>query len=181
MKISIFNLFAVMDFTHQKYFYSISAGLVIFLLSIFLPGQLWALPETAVDFNQNPGTFTITTTSTAAPNILRSVTITCPSNGSVVAMANGGLEYEAPVPTLPGTMAFSISRNSTSIDPTHELRIFGNYVNALYTGVVHIQRADNCVGGATHTYRFLGTRGSGTGNAFIRQPSLILMFFLDRF
>src|SRR4030095_2077923 len=93
MKISIFKLSAVMNFIHQRYFRGISAWLVTLLLSIFVPGQLWALPETAVDFSQTAGTVDINTVSTSAPDILRSVLIVCPADGFVVAIANGGLQY----------------------------------------------------------------------------------------
>jgi len=170
----------MMHFIHQKCFYNISAGLVAFLASILVPGQLLATPETGVDFSQTAATIEITTTSTATPDILRIRNITCPEDGFVVAIANGGLQYSTVTETIPGTMAISLSRNSTAFDPNHDLRIFGNYVNGLYTGIVSIQRVDPCNKDTSPTYRFLATMGSGATDASMRQPSLILMFFRDR-
>jgi hypothetical protein len=170
----------MMNLIHQRYFYNISSGVVTFLLAIFMPGQLWATPETGLDFSQTAETIEITTQSTATPDILRSRSITCPEAGFVVAIANGRLQYSTPFTDTIGTMSISLSRDRTDFAPTHQQNIFGNYVNGLYTGIVSIQRVDQCEKGASHTYRFLATRGFNATDASMRQPSLILMFFRDR-
>jgi len=170
----------MVNFIHQRYFYNISSVVVTSLLAIFMPGQLLATPETGLDFAQTPETIEITALSTETPDILSSRSITCPEAGFVVAIANGGLQYSTVTDTFPGTMAISLSRDRTDFAPTHDLRIFGNYVNGLYTGIVSIQRVDQCARGASHTYRFLATRGTNATDASMRQPGLILMFFRDR-
>src|SRR5262245_34926430 len=109
-----------MDSIARKYFHSISVTLVTFLFSMFVPSQLWALPETAVDFSQTASTLVIDTMSTSTPNVLRNAAMTCPENGFVVAIANGGLQYSVPNDTFVGTMVISISRNSTAVDPNHD-------------------------------------------------------------
>jgi hypothetical protein len=159
---------------------TMSAGLIAFLFALSVPGRLLATPETGVDFSQTAETIAITTQSTETPDILSSRRITCPEDGFVVAIANGGLEYSTVTDTSVGTMAISLSRNRTDFAPTHDLRIVGNYINGLYTGIVSIQRVDPCAKGASHMYRFLATRGANATDASMRQPSLILMFFRDR-
>ena len=155
-----------------------SVRLLVFLLFVFVPRMLWA-QDAGVDFSETPHTLAINTSSATTPDVLRLRNITCPTDGFVVAIANGQLQYTAG-PNFPGTVAISLSRDSTGFDPNHDLRIFGNYINGLYTGIVSIQRVDECRGGESHAYRFLATNGSNAGDTSMRQPSLILMFFRFR-
>jgi hypothetical protein len=184
MKISIFKLFAVVNFIHQKYFYSISAGLVTFLLSIFVPGQLWATPEAAVDFSQTNATVEIDRTDTSNPNILSAVSSVCPEDGFVVAIANGGLRFST-VPLASGitrgAVVISLSRGSIRFDEDHELAVSGDFVDIEFTGPVSIQRADRCRMGNSITYRFLAATSINVEDASMKQPSLIVMFFRDPF
>jgi hypothetical protein len=184
VKIPIFKLFAVVNFIHQKCFYSISVGLVTFLLSIFVPGQLWATPETAVDFSQTNETVSIDRTDSSNPNVLRTVTSRCPEDGFVVAIANGGLRFDSFPVAGRVEVAISLSRSSIRFDENHQLAVSEDFFQQEvgFTRPVSIQRADRCRMGNSITYRFLAVieRTSGA-DAFMVQPSLIVMFFRDAF
>jgi len=108
------------------------------------------------------------------------VPIVCPFNGFVVAIANGGLEQQAVTnEEAASTIGVSVTRDTTSFDPSHELTVFGFPVRGFYGVTVSIQRVDRCIAGSSHRYRFLVTRGANAEIAFVHQPSLILMFFID--
>lgn len=138
-----------------------------------------APPKSGVDFSQTEDSIDITTLSTLNPNVLRTVSVKCPRQGFTVAIANTKLQYTAG-PAFIGTMAFSISRNSTAFDSATQQNIFGNYVNDLHTSSVSLQRVDSCKKNKTVTYRFLGTRGTNAGNASASQPRIAVMFFENK-
>jgi len=101
---------------------------IVALLVMLTCNQVQATPETGIDYSQTTATVMINTISTAAPNVLRSKTIVCPENGFLVATANALFSFNVNNPTFPGTIAYSISRNSTAFDPDHQHNVFGNYV-----------------------------------------------------
>lgn len=157
----------------------ISASTLAVTTFILMLNNALATPETGFDFSRSVNTVNITTQSTNSPNVLRVVRIRCPRNGWLVAIASTRLQYTAG-PAFPGTMAFSISRNSGKFSPNNQQNIFGNYVNGLHTASVHMQRIDSCKENVSYTYRFLATRGSNAANASADQPRLVVMFFRDR-
>ena len=184
MKIPIFKLFALANLIRKKYFYIISAGLVTLLLPIFVPGQLWATPEAAVDFSQTNSTVVIEQRDFANPNILSTVSSVCPEDGFVVAIANGGLQFST-VPLASGirqgAVVISLSRGSIRSDEDHRLAISGDFVDIAFLGPVSIQRADRCRVGNSVTYRFLASTSINVEDASMKQPNLIVMFFRDPF
>ena len=152
-------------------------GAVLVLLTC---NQVQATPETGIDYSQTTATVTITTISTAASNVLRSKAIVCPADGFLVATANALFSFNVNKPTFPGTIAYSISRNSTAFDPNHQHNVFGNYVFDFHVFPASMQRVDTCSSGQTFTYRFLATRGTNVFDVTARQPSIVILFFRDR-
>jgi hypothetical protein len=101
----------------------------------------------------------------------------CPAG--LVATANTKFQYSAG-PNFAGTIAYSISKNSTAFDPNHQHNLFGNFVNNLTTVPASIQRVDECEAGKTITYRFVATQGTNVFNVSASQPNLVVLFFRNR-
>jgi hypothetical protein len=139
-----------------------------------------ATPETGMDYSQTNATVAINTLSSAAPNVLRSRAIVCPQDGFLVATANALFSFNVNNSNFPGTIAYSISRNSTSFDSNHQHNVFGNYVFDFHVFPATMQRVDTCNAGQSFTYRFLATRGTNVFDVTARQPSLVIVFFRDR-
>ena len=147
---------------------------------IFTCNQVHATPETGIDYSQTASTITINTISTATPNVLRSKTIACPADGFLVATANALFSFTVSNSTFPGTIAYSVSRNSTAFDANHQHNVFGNYVFDFHRFPASMQRVDTCTAGQTFTYRFLATRGTNVFDVTARQPNLVILFFRDQ-
>jgi hypothetical protein len=156
---------------------SIPTGLLLMLLAT---KAAQATPETGVDYSQTSATITVNTISTAAPNVLRSRAIVCPDDGFLVATANVLFSFNVNNSNFPGTIAYSISRNSTSFDSDHQHNVFGNYVFDFHVFPATMQRVDTCNAGQSFTYRFLATQGTNVFDVRARQPSLVIVFFRDR-
>src|SRR5687768_6424927 len=155
--------------------------LSIFISSFFLMSDhAKETPEVAFDFSQTYNTIEIDTLSTATPNVLRTVTVVCPEAGFTVATANALFQFSVSHPDFPGTIAYSLTRNSTSFQSTHQHNIFGRYVDNFHVFPVTIQRIDSCNDGQSVTYRFLATRGTFSFDASARQPNLVVVFYRDR-
>ncbi|HEY9860726.1 MAG TPA: hypothetical protein V6D16_14550 [Candidatus Obscuribacterales bacterium] len=155
-----------------------AACLILTTSLLSLPNQVKA-QTSGIDFSQTNNTVTINTISTSNPNVLRTVTIRCPDNGFLVATANTKFQYSAG-PNFAGTIAYSISKNSTAFDPNHQHNLFGNFVNNLTTVPASIQRVDECEAGKTITYRFVATQGTNVFNVSASQPNLVVLFFRNR-
>jgi hypothetical protein len=122
----------------------------------------------------------ITTISTANPDVLREVAVTCPDDGDLWAIANARLSYTVVSPAFAGTIAYSLARNSTSFDSAFQHNIFGNFVNDFSTIPVSIQRVDPCASGEAVTYRFLATRGTNSTDVEADSPNLVVTFHDER-
>jgi hypothetical protein len=147
------------------------------LFSLSTPVQ--ALPLSGVGFSQTSDKITIDTINTNSPNVLSTVKVTCPSEGYLVATANAKFQYSAN-PSFPGTIAYSITKDSTSFDPNHQHNLFGNFVNGLATVPASIQRFDKCEAGNTITYHFVATQGSNVFDVSASQPNLVVTFFQNQ-
>jgi hypothetical protein len=152
---------------------------IVAVLVLLTCNQVHATPETGIDYSQSTATVTINTISTAAPNTLRSKTIACPADGFLVATANALFSFNVSDSSFPGTMAYSISRNSTAFDANHQHNVFGNYVFDFHRFPASMQRVDTCTAGQSFTYRFLATRGTNVFDVTARQPNLVILFFRD--
>lgn len=153
----------------------------IFVSALFLvANQAKATPEVGFDFSQTSSNITINTISTASPNVLRTVTIICPAAGYSVATANTLFEFNVNNPTFPGTIAYSLSRNSASFQSAHQHNVFGNYVEDFHIFPATIQRIDSRTAGQSVTYRFLATQGTNVFDVTAKQPSLVVVFYRDR-
>lgn len=163
----------------------ISARPLVSLLFLIAPCTVWA-QDAGLDFSETSATVPITTTSPnfLAADTLRLRNIDCPTDGFVVAIANGQLQYATNSEFTIQTF-ISIGRDSSVEDAAnHALVILGTTtVHGAYDNTVSIQRVDACRGGTSHAYRFLATNTRGgfvAPFAFMRRPSLILMFFRFR-
>jgi len=107
------------------------------------------------------------------------VTIKCPGKEFLVLTANTKFQYSAN-PSFFGTIAYSISKDSTAFYPNHQHNLFGNFVNNLTTVPASIQRVDQCEARNTITYRFVATQGSNVFDVSASQPHLVVLFFRDR-
>lgn len=132
--------------------------------------------EPGFGFSQSPNTLNINTMSTANPNLLRSVTVTCPANGVLWANATGRISFEVTSNSFPGTVAYALSRGSTSMQANFQQNLFGRFVDDFATVPIAIQRVDSCNAGQTVTYRFLATRGTFTTNVTVTKPALVVSF-----
>jgi hypothetical protein len=154
--------------------------LIFMSLLLLLNASVQATPEVGFDFSQTSNTVEIDTLSTATPNILRTVTIVCPDDGFTVATANALFSFNVSNTNFPGTIAYSLSRNSTSFQSNHQHNIFGRYVDNFQVLPVTIQRIDSCSDGQSVTYRFLATRGTFSFDVSAKQPNLVVVFYRDR-
>jgi hypothetical protein len=136
--------------------------------------------ETGFDFSQSTATVAINTISTATPNILRTVTIVCPEAGYLVGTASTLFSFNVGNPTFAGTIAYSISVNSTSFDANHQHNVFGNYVNGFHIFPAMMQRVNSCRTNQSLTFRFLATNGTNVFGTTAKQPRLVVVFYRDR-
>ncbi|HEX3034410.1 MAG TPA: hypothetical protein VHT73_04645 [Thermodesulfobacteriota bacterium] len=155
------------------------AAVLIIVLMAASP-EIAQAQQTGFDFSQTANTITINTINTSSPNVLRTVQIQCPVTGYTVATANALFSFEVSNPSFFGTIAYSISRNSTSFNSNHQHNVFGSYVDDFHVFPASIQRVDSCNAGQNVTYRFLATRGTNIFNAEARQPKLVVVFYRDR-
>ena len=136
--------------------------------------------DSGVDFSQSTATLTINTISTAAPNILRTVTVVCPNAGYAVATASTLFSFNVGNPTFPGTIAYSVSVNSTSFDANHQHNVFGNYVNGFHIFPATMQRVNTCRAKQSLTFRFLATNGTNVFDTKAKQPRLVVAYYRNR-
>ncbi len=136
--------------------------------------------QAGLDYSQSTATVMINTISTATPNILRTVTIVCPAAGFVVTTASGLFSFNVANPTFPGTIAYSISTNSTSFDANHQHNVFGNYVNGFHIFPATMQRVNTCTAKQSLTLRFLATNGTNVFDTRVKQPRLVSVYYRDR-
>jgi hypothetical protein len=160
---------------------SASLASAILVSSLFLAGnEALANPEVGFDFSQTSNTIDITTISTASPNVLRTVTVVCPEAGHTVATANALFAFSVSNPTFPGTVAYSLTRNSSSFQSNHQHNVFGSYVDDFHVFPATKQRVDSCNSGQSVTYRFLATRGTNVFDVTASEPSLVVVYYRDR-
>ena len=152
----------------------------VLLSSLLASNEALANPEVGFDFSQTSNTIDITTISTASPNVLRTVTVVCPESGHTVATANALIAFSVSNPTFPGTVAYSLSRNSTAFQSNHQHNVFGSYVDDFHVFPATKQRVDSCNSGQSVTYRFLATRGTNVFDVTASEPSLVVVFYRDR-
>ena len=145
-------------------------------LLAFLPTA--AMAAAGFGASQSGDSFAIATISTAAPDIVRSVTVKCLAKGKLWANATGRLAYTATHPTFSGTVVYALSRNSTAMQADFQHNIFG-YVDQLVTMPVSIQRVDNCNKNQNVTYRLLATRGTFSADYTVAKPALVVSFEPD--
>ncbi len=126
-------------------------------------------------FSQSGGSTAITTISTAAPNVVRSVTVQCPAKGRLWANATGRITYTATHPTFSGTVVYALSRNSTAMQSDFQHNIFG-FVDTVVSMPISIQRVDACNNNQLVTYRLLATRGTFSANYTVAKPALVVNF-----
>ena len=163
----------------MKSIYLLTLSMFVCFL-VLVENQAQATPEVGFDFSQTSNTITINTISSASPNVLRTVTINCPVAGHTVATANALFKFSVSNPDFSGTIAYSLSRNSTSFQSAHQHNVFGSYVDDFHVFPATIQRIDSCNAGQNVTYRFLATRGTFSFDATARQPNLVVVFYRDR-
>ena len=130
-------------------------------------------------FSQSGASFDITTISTATPDVVRSVTVTCPKKGKLWANATGRMSFDVTSDQFAGTVAYALSRNSTAMQANFQQNLFGRFVGNSATFPIAIQRVDSCNGGANVTYRLLATRGTFSANVKFWKPALVVSFHPD--
>ena len=147
---------------------------------------VWALTSLALapaahaapgfGFSQSGASFDVTTISTATPDVIRSVTVTCPKKGKLWANATGRMSFEVTSAQFAGTVAYALSRNSTSMQADFLQNLFGRFVDDFANFPIAIQRVDGCNAGANVTYRLLATRGTFSANVKFWKPALVVTF-----
>lgn len=130
-------------------------------------------------FSQSGASFDVTTLSTAAPNVIRTVTATCPKKGKLWANATGRMTFDVTSNQFAGTVVYALSRNSTAMQADFQQNLFGRCVDNFANVPVAIQRVDNCNSGANVTYRLLATRGTFSANVKFWKPALVVSFQAD--
>ena len=150
--------------------------------ALWMTGLVAAAPGTtmaAAGFGGSQGGagFPIATISTAAPDIVRAVTVRCPVKGRLWANATGRLAYPATDPTFAGTVVHALSRNSTARQIDFQHNIF--FVDQFATTLISIQRIDGCNINQNVTYRLLATRGTFSADYTVVKPALVVSFETD--
>ena len=114
--------------------------------------------------------------------MLRTVSVVCPTDGYVVATADSGFDY---YPTsVPGVAAYgySITRD-TSAPYEADQKHWRNVSIPLNAGQIWssgmLQRADTCTAGQTMTFRFVAFNYGG-GSFYAQQPRMTVRFFDQR-
>ena len=130
-------------------------------------------------FSQSGASFDVTTLSTAAPNVIRTVTVTCPKKGKLWANATGRMTFDVTSNQYAGTVVYALSRNSTAMQADFQQNLFGRFVDNFANIPVAIQRVDTCNGGANVTYRLLATSGTFSANVKFWKPALVVSFQAD--
>ena len=130
-------------------------------------------------FSQSGATFDVTTISTAVPNVIRTVAVTCLKKGKLWANATGRMTFEVTSNQFAGTVVYALSRNSTSMQADFQQNLFGRFVDNFANIPVAIQRVDSCNSGANVTYRLLATRGTFSTNVKFLKPALVVSFQPD--
>ena len=147
------------------------------LASLVLAPAAHAAP--GFGFSQGGASFDITTISTAMPDVIRSVTVTCPKTGKLWANATGRMSFDVASDEFSGTVAYVLSRNSTAMQADFQQNLFGRFVDNFATFPIAIQRVDGCNAGANVTYRLLATRGTFSANVKFWKPALVVTFRAD--
>lgn len=130
-------------------------------------------------FSQSGATFDVTTISTAAPNVIRTVAVTCPKKGKLWANATGRMTFEVASNQFAGTVVYALSRNSSAMQADFQQNLYGRFVDNFANIPVAIQRVDGCNAGANVTYRLLATRGTFSANVKFVKPALVVSFQPD--
>ena len=126
--------------------------------------------------SQSGASFDINTISTATPNVVRTVTVTCPKQGKLWAVATGRMSFDVTSAQFAGTVVYALSRNSTAMQVDFQQNLFGRFVGNFANFPIAIQRVDNCNSGANVTYRLLATRGTFSSNVKFWKPALVVSF-----
>jgi len=127
--------------------------------------------------------YTISSTSSSSPTQIISKSITCPSDGYVLAMATGQPNMWPTSPNSPAWLTFSLS-TSTTWDNNNNQASGGYFVttdNTNYRSLT-IMRRDSCSSGQTLTYYLLSYRSTATDpNSYIWQPTLALTYYPSQY
>ncbi|MCX7043076.1 MAG: hypothetical protein NT117_10535 [Gammaproteobacteria bacterium] len=130
------------------------------------------------------GTNFINSANAATPNVLVSLTYTCPRDGKVTVSGTG---ESAAVSNAGGAfigLAYSISKNSTATDNSNVVQssALSTFSGDANRDFLMVQRVDDCIGGFSTTYRLTGygttpqTKVTPPGTSFIWNPRLTLTY-----
>ncbi|MGY6216947.1 hypothetical protein ACW73L_17460 [Methylolobus aquaticus] len=147
----------------------------------FGSGAAWANPEAGGDYAQSTTSVVIDSSSSATPNILRSVTVVCPVTGFLLAQADAQFGMNFTTAGVDGILAYGISR-SAALDFNHYHYLQGGSTGGFQYNPGSIQRFDTCTAGQSITYRFVAFLNSGlTTSTYAWQPKLSVIHLRDRY
>jgi hypothetical protein len=155
-----------------------NARFALWMIGLVAAAPSAAMAAAGFGSSQSGASFAIATISTAAPDIVRTVTVQCPANGKLWANATGRIAYQATSPTFSGTVVYALSRNSTSMQIDFQHNIFG-FVDQFVTMPISIQRVDGCSNNQNVTYRLLATKGTFSADYTVAKPALVVSFEPD--
>jgi hypothetical protein len=159
---------------------------------IALAPQAYADNDQGIDFDAGGNSIVlVSSTSVSTPNILRTVTATCPQNGFLFATAATAFVVKTTnAPKFAGII-YSLAKDSTTRDTSHfnalnflvpvdPAKITGT--NLVRVGSNSLMRVDSCTAGQSVTYRFLASKLSSNASDPVdaEQPTLVVTFFQAR-
>jgi len=161
-----------------------------------LVGSLFALaplvhaqPAAGIDFDTGSTTIILSSTNGAPPDVLKSVTATCRTNGFLWATATAAFEADTVGATAKkASVVYSLEKGTAAIDPT-TINILEFFVPLSPSGsagfasaVGSTMRVDSCTAGQTVTYNFTARRQGLTAADKVQanRPKLVVTFFEQR-
>jgi hypothetical protein len=117
----------------------------------------------------------IDSTDPTTPNVINTVSVTCPLAGQLISTASGQISMNISGSAGEVDIQYGISKNSLAQDINHH-HLLRQYTDSGTTwGTAHYQRIDSCTAGQTVTLRFVAHRLSAA-SADAQKASLVVLF-----
>lgn len=131
-----------------------------------------------IDFDTRSESVSVTSMSVSTPNILRTVTATCPQNGFLLATASS--QFNATPGAVNGTQfIYSIAKDATAVDNTTRYNVAMRDIKDPGGASVSssaLMRVDSCNQGQSVTYNFVAVKGVDLVKLNAAQPKLVVTF-----
>ena len=141
-----------------------------------LAPQAYADNDQGIDFNTGPNSLAVTSISITTPNVLATVTATCPQAGFLFATASSQFNV-TPGVVNGAQFLYSLAKDATGVDNATRYDVVIREITSLsFLPASSLMRVDSCSAGQSVTYRFVAVKGVDVSKLTAVRPKLVVTF-----